>query len=127
MAKHVKSKKVPRDVMIRALVTRELAEKLEALAQREQRSLRTSLLKPSRPTRKSIFDASTAATISAKARYPTRWCCLVCPHGSRSRIRAAFGTAEFDAEYQAALAGNPRPRKPGVEAGSLAWLMERYR
>ena len=39
MAKHVKSKKVPRDVMIRALVTRELAEKLEALAQREQRSL----------------------------------------------------------------------------------------
>jgi hypothetical protein len=27
---------------------------------------------------------------------------------SRTRIRAAFGTPEFDTEYQAALAGNPR-------------------
>ena len=47
--------------------------------------------------------------------------------GSRTRIRAPFGTPEFDAEYQAALTGNPRPRKTGVEAGSLAWLIERYR
>ena len=39
MAKSVKSKRVRRNVMIRALVTKELAEKLEALAQREQRSL----------------------------------------------------------------------------------------
>jgi hypothetical protein len=39
MAKHVKSKRVPRDVMIRALVTKDLAEKLEALAAKEQRSL----------------------------------------------------------------------------------------
>ena len=39
MAKHVKSKRVPRDVMIRALVTKDLAERIEALAQREQRSL----------------------------------------------------------------------------------------
>jgi hypothetical protein len=39
MAKHVKAKRMPRDVMIRALVTKDLAEKLEALAQREQRSL----------------------------------------------------------------------------------------
>jgi len=39
MAKSVKSKRVPRNVMIRALVTKELAEKLEALAQKEQRSL----------------------------------------------------------------------------------------
>jgi hypothetical protein len=39
MAKHVKSQRVPRNVMIRALVTKDLAEKLEALAQREQRSL----------------------------------------------------------------------------------------
>jgi len=38
MAKSVKSKRVPRNVMIRALVTKELAEKLEALAQKEQRS-----------------------------------------------------------------------------------------
>ena len=47
--------------------------------------------------------------------------------GPRTRIRAPFGTPEFDAEYQAALAGNPRPRKTGAEAGSLAWLIERYR
>ena len=39
MAKYAKGKRVPRDVMIRALVTKELAEKLEALASREQRSL----------------------------------------------------------------------------------------
>ena len=47
--------------------------------------------------------------------------------GPRTRIRAPFGTPEFDAEYQAAIAGNPRPRKAGAEAGSLAWLVERYR
>jgi integrase len=47
--------------------------------------------------------------------------------GSRTRIRAPFGTPEFDAEYQAALTGKPRPRKTGTEAGSLAWLIERYR
>jgi len=47
--------------------------------------------------------------------------------GPRVRIRAAFGTPEFDAEYQAALAGNPRQHKTGADAGSLAWLIERYR
>jgi hypothetical protein len=47
--------------------------------------------------------------------------------GSRTRIRAPFGTPEFDAEYQAALAGNPRPTKASFDAGSLAWLIERYR
>jgi hypothetical protein len=31
--------------------------------------------------------------------------------GPRTRIRAPFGTAEFDAEYQAALAGKPRTAK----------------
>jgi len=42
MARPVKSAKnarAPRNVMIRAMVTKELAEKLEALAQKEQRSL----------------------------------------------------------------------------------------
>jgi CopG-like RHH_1 or ribbon-helix-helix domain, RHH_5 len=34
-----KGKRPPRNVMIRALVTKELAEKLEALAAKEQRSL----------------------------------------------------------------------------------------
>jgi integrase len=48
--------------------------------------------------------------------------------GPRTRIRAQFGTAEFDAEYEAALVGNPRPAKAqGFAAGSLAWLIERYR
>jgi hypothetical protein len=40
MAKSVKSsQKMPRNVMIRALVTKDLAAKLEALAAKEQRSL----------------------------------------------------------------------------------------
>jgi integrase len=47
--------------------------------------------------------------------------------GPRTRIRATFGTPEFDAEYQAALAGKPRPGKAGAGAGTLAWLIERYR
>ena len=47
--------------------------------------------------------------------------------GPRTRIRAPFGTAEFDVEYQAALAGEPRPRKASAVAGTLAWLIERYR
>jgi integrase len=47
--------------------------------------------------------------------------------GPRTRIRSPFGTPEFDAEYQAALARKPRPAKPGTTAGSLAWLIERYR
>src|SRR6516165_6974656 len=47
--------------------------------------------------------------------------------GPRVRIRAAFGTPEFDAEYQAALAARPRPAKTETTSGSLAWLIERYR
>jgi integrase len=49
--------------------------------------------------------------------------------GPRVRIRAAFGTAEFDAEYQAALAGLParQPEKDCNSTGTLAWLVERYR
>ena len=43
------------------------------------------------------------------------------------RIRAEFGTPEFDAEYQAALSATPQPQKGNVKAGSLAWLIERYR
>jgi integrase len=43
------------------------------------------------------------------------------------RIRAAFGTAEFDAEYQAAISGTPRTKRGSAKAGSLAWLIERYR
>jgi integrase len=48
-------------------------------------------------------------------------------HGPRTRIRAAFGTPEFDAEYQAALSNQPpRPKSPTKE-GTLTWLVERHR
>ena len=48
--------------------------------------------------------------------------------GPRIRIRAGFGTPEFDAEYQAALAGSSSvTRTDKVGAGTLAWLIDRYR
>jgi integrase len=49
--------------------------------------------------------------------------------GPRIRIRAAFGTPEFDAEYQAAIAGLPTRQTAKEEraTGTLAWLVERYR
>jgi integrase len=47
--------------------------------------------------------------------------------GPRVRIRAEFGTPEFDGEYQAAVSGNPRPAKGAPTAGTLAWLIGRYR
>jgi integrase len=50
--------------------------------------------------------------------------------GVRIRIRSAFGTAEFDAEYQAAVAGLPArqtPKDDRTSLGTLAWLVERYR
>jgi integrase len=48
--------------------------------------------------------------------------------GPRARIKAAYGSPEFFAEYQAAvaeLAGAPSKGK--VRAGSLEWLIRRYR
>ena len=47
-------------------------------------------------------------------------------NGKRIRLRAEFGTPEFDAEYQAAIAGEPLKSKAPHE-GTLAWLIERYR
>jgi integrase len=49
--------------------------------------------------------------------------------GPRIRIKAAFGTPEFDAEYSAALSGEcPRLTKSArAAAGSLSWLWTRYR
>jgi integrase len=47
--------------------------------------------------------------------------------GPRVRIRAEFGTPEFDIEYQRALSANPRPSKASAAAGTLACLIERYR
>jgi integrase len=46
--------------------------------------------------------------------------------GPRVRLRAEYGTPEFDAEYQAALSGTTRLSK-GPETGTLAWLIARYR
>jgi integrase len=46
----------------------------------------------------------------------------------RIRLRADFGTPEFDAEYQAALTNAPQPSNKGEPAaGTLAWLIECFR
>jgi hypothetical protein len=48
--------------------------------------------------------------------------------GPRIRIRAPFGTPEFDQEYQSAVSGERlAPKGKGTPAGSLAWLITRYR
>ncbi len=47
--------------------------------------------------------------------------------GRRIRLRSEFGTPEFTAEYQAALSSQPRHDHKGTSAGTLAWLIERYR
>ena len=46
--------------------------------------------------------------------------------GPRVRIRADYGTPEFDAEYRAALAGTPT-RMAAPSCSSLQWLLARYR
>lgn len=45
----------------------------------------------------------------------------------RIRISAQSGTDEFSAEYQAAMAGQPRPSRACPTTDSLAWLLARYR
>jgi integrase len=47
--------------------------------------------------------------------------------GRRTRLRSEFGTPEFDAEYQSAISGSPRLAKGAPRAGTLAWLVARYR
>ena len=46
--------------------------------------------------------------------------------GTRIRIRAQFGSPEFDSEYRAALSGVPA-RKSTPSTSSLQWLIARYR
>ncbi len=47
--------------------------------------------------------------------------------GSRIRIKAQYGTAEFDAAYRSAVIGD-RPRGSGKAArGTLGWLFDLYR
>jgi len=47
--------------------------------------------------------------------------------GPRIRIRAEYGTPEFDAEYQAAINGETQTRNATARAESLQWLIERFR
>ena len=47
--------------------------------------------------------------------------------GPRIRIKQVYGTPEFEAAYQAALAGDAPVAKATASAGSFAWLLERYR
>jgi len=52
--------------------------------------------------------------------------------GPRFRVRGEYGTPEFDTNYQAALqtaltGDKPRQKKGEPSAGSLAWLIARYR
>jgi hypothetical protein len=47
--------------------------------------------------------------------------------GPRIRLRTAFGSPEFSTEYQAALAAKCQPAKSQAGAGSLVWLIDRYR
>jgi integrase len=47
--------------------------------------------------------------------------------GKRTRLGSKYGTSEFEAEYQAALAGKAKSHKGGALSTSLAWLVTRYR
>ncbi len=47
--------------------------------------------------------------------------------GPRIRLRAEFGTPEFQAEYEAALKGEKPLPPERARAGSLQWLYDRYR
>ena len=47
--------------------------------------------------------------------------------GKRTRLHSKYGTPEFEAEYQAALADRQKREKGSAASGSLAWLIERYR
>jgi integrase len=47
-------------------------------------------------------------------------------HGRRIRLKAEYGSEEFWQQYQDALSGQVRQRAK-ASAGSLAWLVERYR
>ena len=47
--------------------------------------------------------------------------------GRRTRLRALYGSPEFMAQYQAAIAGAEFAAKPKTDSASLAWLIARYR
>lgn len=47
--------------------------------------------------------------------------------GLRVRIRAQFGTEDFNAQYQAAITGECPASAGKAKSGTLAWLLEQYR
>ncbi len=47
--------------------------------------------------------------------------------GPRIRLKADYGTDEFWSQYHAAVNGEQPLRRGKTSAGSLAWLIERYR
>lgn len=47
--------------------------------------------------------------------------------GKRTRLRAAWGSPEFLAEYEAAIRGEPPLRSGAPARGTLAWLVAQYR
>lgn len=47
--------------------------------------------------------------------------------GPRTRLRAVFGSPEFKAEYDAAVAGKPLTGKASPAKASLQWLWDSYR
>ena len=47
--------------------------------------------------------------------------------GPRIRLRAEFGSPDFNAEYQTAVSGTPRQVKGAPSTGTLEWLIARYR
>jgi integrase len=47
--------------------------------------------------------------------------------GARIRIRAAYGTPEFTAAYEAAIKGETAPDPAKFNAKTLGWLVDRYR
>lgn len=47
--------------------------------------------------------------------------------GPRVRLREAYDTPAFWAEYRAAIEGKPQQRSAGPETGTLAWALARYR
>ena len=57
----------------------------------------------------------------------TVWYVRLTRSGACVRIRAAYGTPDFDAEYAAAAAGELPARANKISAGTLAWLLARYR
>jgi hypothetical protein len=45
----------------------------------------------------------------------------------RIRLRADYGTDEFWSQYHAAVSGEPSIQRGKASAGSVAWLIDRYR